>query len=90
VENEKGTDEFIGIPAYMAEKAKERGMVDKVPIMPKGVDEEDAIRLAIKAPYAQKPLPPRVAQPRYAAAQMPPWRPQLHRPLQRNSRRRII
>jgi hypothetical protein len=34
---------------YLAEKGKEEGKVDELPLMPEGVDEEEAMRLAQKA-----------------------------------------
>jgi hypothetical protein len=34
---------------YLSEKAKEEGKVDELPLVPEGVDEDEAKRLAMKA-----------------------------------------
>jgi hypothetical protein len=39
----------------MAKQAKEVGTVDKLPLMPEGMDEEEAPRLALKASEEQSP-----------------------------------
>jgi hypothetical protein len=84
------TNDFIGLLAYMAKKAKEGGTVDQLIVILEGMGEEKATILAIKASPVQEP-PLLRGQPRYAAAHMPKgcprkrplsstWRPHAHRP----------
>jgi hypothetical protein len=43
------TDDFIGYLHYLAEKAKEECIVDQLPVMPEGMDDEEATRFTLKA-----------------------------------------
>jgi hypothetical protein len=54
----------------MAEQAKESGTVDQLPLMLEGVDEEEAMMLALKAMQEQMQLKVQQAPPRYAATVM--------------------
>jgi hypothetical protein len=54
----------------MAKQAKEVGTVDKLPLMPEGMDEEEVLRLALNASEEHSPVPPPQAPPRYAVAVM--------------------
>jgi hypothetical protein len=65
-------DDFVSYLVYIAEKAKEEGMV-QLPLMREGVDEEKAMRLAMKASPEQPPLPH--VPPRYVTTVMPMRRP---------------
>jgi hypothetical protein len=49
--------------------AREEGTVDRIPVMLEGVDEEEVMRLTLKASHEQPPLPPQ-ALPRYVATIM--------------------
>jgi hypothetical protein len=65
-----GEEEMDDTKDYLAEKANEECRVDEVPLIPEGVDEEEALRLAMKASQEQPPPPPPQAPPHYAATVM--------------------
>jgi hypothetical protein len=48
-EEEKDTEEYLSYLTYLAENAKEKGKVEELALMPEGVDEDEAMRLAMKA-----------------------------------------
>jgi hypothetical protein len=68
-EEEDERDDTKDYLSYLMEKAKEEGKVDELPLMPEGVDEEEAMRLAMKASLDQ---PPPTAPSRYLSVVMPP------------------
>jgi hypothetical protein len=50
------TTDYLGYLTYLAGKAKEEGPKDHLPVMAKGVDGEEALRLAMKASELQGTL----------------------------------
>jgi hypothetical protein len=62
------TEDYLGYLVYLSEKAKEEGKVDELPLVPEGVDEDEAKRLAMKASQEHHLPPPPQAPPRYTSA----------------------
>jgi hypothetical protein len=48
-EERDDTEDYLGYLAYHVEKGKAEGKVDELPLMPEGLDEEEVMRLALKA-----------------------------------------
>jgi hypothetical protein len=62
------TEDYLGYLVYLSEKAKEEGKVDELPLVPEGVDEDEAKRLAVKGSQEHHLPPPPQAPPRYTSA----------------------
>jgi hypothetical protein len=48
-EERDDTEDFLGYLPFIGKKAKEEGKVDELPLMPESADEDEAMRLAMKA-----------------------------------------